>query len=404
MLDTVTMLDRAPAGVRRLAYRIAAGRGVLGRLADTARYRFSERDLPQLPPASDATVRLLIGPANSAGQGYRWARSAERYLPDVTAVAMKGIGSDPFRPDVDLRVPVAVYQRSSSWHAIFEEYLAGLTHVIWESALPLLGRRHDSDALREIVRLKDRGVRGALMFHGSDIRPPARHAAESEWSPFSGVTGPTRALSDTAERNAELAAASGVPVFVSTPDLLRWLPDATWCPVVIDPSLWRQTAMSRSALGPPVVAHAPSQKWMKGTTLIEPMLRRLSEEGVIEYRQVVGVAHASMPAFYASADIVLDQFLVGSYGVTACEAMAAGKLVMGHVDEFTRDQVVERAGLELPIHEATVDSLETELRRVAADTHAFESVRRAGPDFVAAVHEGRRSASALAPFLGAGVT
>lgn len=400
MLEAVTLLDRAPDGLRRLAYRIAAGQGVLGRLADAARFRFSEDEVPLLPQRSDAAVRLLIGPANSAGQGYQWARAVERNLPGVAAIAMFGIPADPFQPDVDLRVPVAVYQRSVSWHAAFEEYLAQQTHVIWESGLPLIGRRYGSDVAREITQLGERGVQGALLFHGSDIRPPSRHAAESRWSPFRNSSGPVHALEEGASRNAALAADSGIPVFVSTPDLLRWIPEATWCPVVVDSALWRSASARIRSIGPPVVAHAPTQKWMKGTDRIEPMLRRLSEEGVIQYRQIVGVPHASMPAFYADADIVLDQFLLGSYGVAACEALASGRVVMGHVDDFTRAQVWKRTGMELPVQEATVESLESELRRVAAEPSVSEAARKAGPAFVEAVHDGRRSAAAFAPFLG----
>lgn len=200
--------------------------------------------------------------------------------------------------------------------------------------------------------------------------------------------------------NAALAAKAGVPVFVSTPDLLQWVPEATWCPVVVDPARWRVAAVTKSSPTLPVVAHAPSHKWLKGTALIEPMLRRLSAEGVIEYRQIIGVPHALMPAFYADADIVLDQFVLGIYGVAACEAMASGRLVMSHVDADTRTQVREMTGLELPVHEATVDSLETELRLAAAQPDAFEALRTAGPAFVESVHDGRRSAAALAPFLG----
>ena len=200
--------------------------------------------------------------------------------------------------------------------------------------------------------------------------------------------------------NAALVAKAGVPVFVSTPDLLQWVPEATWCPVVVNPARWRVAAATARSPGVPVVAHAPSHRWLKGTDLIEPMLRRLAEEGVIEYRQIIGVPHATMPAFYADADIVLDQFVLGIYGVAACEAMASGRLVMSHVDSATRAQVRERTGLELPVHEATVESLETELRRAAAEPGAFEALRTAGPAFVESVHDGHRSAAALAPFLG----
>jgi hypothetical protein len=401
MRDIVSLLEKSPTGVRRLAYRVASGEGLLGRVADRMRYRYSPDEIPALPPVSDAPTRLLIGPANSAGQGYRWARAAEENLHGVAAVSMKGIAADAFDADVDIRVPVAVYQRSGSWHDALEEFLTCQSHVVWESGLPLLGRRYGSSAAREAQVLTARGVRPAFLFHGSDIRPPALHAAQEPWSPFrDGGGGPAHALEATAAANGAMAAASGLPVFVSTPDLLRWLPEATWCPVVVDAERWRSVAAgvpdpSRKL----VVVHAPSNAWLKGTERIEPTLARLADEGVIEYRRILGVPHAEMPAFYADADVVLDQFVLGIYGVAACEAMAAGKLVMSHVDEQTRHEVKVRTGRELPIHETTIESLERDLRRAAAAPEDFAEIRMAGPIFVDEVHSGRRSATALAGYL-----
>jgi hypothetical protein len=313
---------------------------------------------------------------------------------------MMGIGARVFKPEVDLQVPALVCQRSASWQASFEAYLAQQTHVIWESGRSLLGRRCDMNVRREIALLRDREVHGALLFHGSDIRPPSRHAAQSPWSPFREATELGSLLEETALKNAALVAEAGVPVFVSTPDLLQWVPTATWCPVVVDSARWRAAAATPGSNRLPVVVHAPSSKWLKGTDLVEPMLRRLSDEGLVEYRQIVDVPHASMPDFYAAADIVLDQFVLGIYGVAACEAMASGRLVMSHVDDYTRAQVRERTGLALPIHEATIETLEVELRRALAEPEAFEALRIAGPEFVDAVHDGRRSAAAMAPFLG----
>ncbi|MCB2413614.1 hypothetical protein LGT39_12245 [Demequina sp. TTPB684] len=400
MPDVAALLDRAPEAVRRFAYRVAAGRGLLGKLADAVRFRASADQLPLLPSTTEARIRLVIGPANSAGQGYQWARAVERHVPGATAVSIRGTGTDVFQPDVDLTVPVGVYQLSKAWHADMQEFLSRQTHLVWESGLPFLGRRYESDVSREMALLAESGVRGALLFHGSDIRPPTRHAAQNPWSPFKLHTGAARTLEDTAMRNADLVARVSAPVFVSTPDLLQWLPEATWCPVVVDSARWRAAATHERSDGPLVVAHAPSHKWLKGTEHVEPVLRRLAGEGVIEYRQIVGIPHSSMPDFYARADVVLDQFVLGIYGVAACEAMAAGRLVMSHVDDFTRTQVRERTGVELPVHEVTIESLESELRRAAAEPEAFYALRSAGPDFVDRVHDGRRSAAALAPFLG----
>ncbi|MCC7127452.1 MAG: hypothetical protein IT192_01375 [Microbacteriaceae bacterium] len=120
---------------------------------------------------------------------------------------------------------------------------------------------------------------------------------------------------------------------------------------------------------------------------------------MIEYRQVVGVPHQSMPAIYADADVVLDQFMLGSYGVAACEAMASGRVVFCHVDDATRALVRMETGLDLPLQEATIESLEAELRRVVAEPEAYEYLRTAGPNFVGAVHSGRRSAEAMRSFL-----
>jgi hypothetical protein len=79
--------------------------------------------------------------------------------------------------------------------------------------------------------------------------------------------------------------------------------------------------------------------------------------------------------------------------------MAAGKLVMSHVDEQTRHEVKVRTGRELPIHETTIESLERDLRRAAAAPEDFAEIRMAGPIFVDEVHSGRRSATALAGYL-----
>lgn len=397
MFDLAAILKSAPRSVQRLALRIAAGQGVLGRLADRFRFPYDEREVPPLPDSGGPTVRLLIGPNNTAEQGFLWARAVEREIPESSAVALYGFGANVFETTADLRVPEHVFLRADSWHTAFEEYLSSRTHVMWESGLPLLGRRYEMSAALEIRRLTERGVSCGLLFHGSDIRPPVLHSASSPWSPFAGSSRLVQSLAEQVARNAALAADSGVPSFVSTPDLLRWLPEATWCPVVVDPSQWH--AASARLSGPPVVAHAPTNSWIKGTHLIEPMLQRLAEEGVIDYRQIMGVPRAAMPAFYSEADVVLDQFTLGSYGVAACEALASGRLVMGHVDDLTRAEVRARTGFDLPVHEATVQSLEGELRRYAADRDAFSELGVAGPAFVAAVHDGRQSAAALAPFL-----
>lgn len=399
-MDVLGILDRAPRWVRDAVIGVTQGRGPLGAVYDRAVHRFNAADIPQPPATGSQPVRLLIGPANEVEQGFQWARAVERSYDGVDAVAVMGFDPGNYGVRADLRIPEAVYLRSRAWHDAFEAALLRRTHVLIESALPLLGRRYRSDAFAEAARLREAGVAVAMIFHGSDIRPPARHAADEPWSPYRDRRMPSALLADRTGRTLSRLRRDRLPAFVTTPDLLRYVPGATWCPVVVSPADWRTERPAPRPGTPPVVVHAPSSARVKGTHLIDPVARRLAAEGVIDYRRVEGLPATAMPGVYAEADVVLDQFLIGSYGVAACEALASGRLVVGHVDEATRALVLAETGTDLPIVEATVDDLEAVLRAIARDPDAFAENRRAGPDFVEAVHDGRRSALALSGFLG----
>jgi hypothetical protein len=145
-----------------------------------------------------------------------------------------------------------------------------------------------------------------------------------------------------------------------------------------------------------VVLHVPSNPRLKGSHLVDPLLHRLHDEGRIEYRRLEGVAPGDMPALVADADVVLDQFVLGLYSVMAIQGMAAGRLVVAHV----HDRVRARTPVPLPVLEATPDDLVEVLETVLADRSPYQELAAQGPSYAAEVHDGRRSARVLAPFLG----
>lgn len=351
---------------------------------------------------SHARRRLLIAPANSAGQSYAWARVAER-LPGVAAANfMYRNPDDVFAYPADHSVGTVFFRTNRHWQRIQRRAVTRrFTHVIVESGRHLFGT--DGAVADQLEHLQAHGVTVALLFHGSDIRLPSRHAAREINSPFRGDGYPdTAALEQIASRNRALVDATGLPVFVSTPDLLLDVPHATWLPVVVDPGVWAAAAQ-RPALSSRrlVVVHAPSNAGLKGSALIAETMRRLHAEGVVEYRELQHVPAAEMPAHYGAADIVLDQFALGIYGVAACEAMAAGRLVVSHVSAEKRSAVRQLCGLEVPILHSRAGNLEETLRAVAATPEAYLPLAAAGPEFVRAVHDGSRSMRVLGEFLGA---
>ncbi|MDT0156752.1 hypothetical protein Q9R19_03835 [Microbacterium sp. ARD32] len=379
---------------------------LLGLLPEAAQLRlrpskfgFAPADVPAPVEAPDAGIRLYLGPANSAGQGWAWARAAERNS-DVGAVSMQYRAERDLGYPSDNDVPRAVVARSRTWGRRQFQAVAGrFTHVIAESQLPLFGLAFDNDPVREARALQAAGVRFASLCHGSDIRLPSRHRVHEPDSPFHADDAPlTLRLEEGAQRRAQILDELDGVEFVSTPDLLRDRPRALWLPVVVDPQRW---AAARPPLEHerPVVLHAPSDVGLKGTELVRETLERMHEAGEITLRMPERMPADRVPAEVAAADIVLDQFSLGIYGVAACEAMAAGRVVVSHVSDFVRGHVRRATGSDLPIVEAPAAELEAVLREIIADRGRFRIQAENGVDFVRRIHDGRRSAEVLAAFL-----
>jgi glycosyltransferase involved in cell wall biosynthesis len=83
--------------------------------------------------------------------------------------------------------------------------------------------------------------------------------------------------------------------------------------------------------GPPVLVHSPTRPSVKGTAEVRAAVAALRGRVDFEYDELGGVPQAEAVARYARADLVVDQLLVGSYGVFALEAMALGKPVIANV-------------------------------------------------------------------------
>jgi hypothetical protein len=239
--------------------------------------------------------------------------------------------------------------------------------------------------------LRSAGVAVGLVFHGSEIRDPRKHAAMHRWSPFRDPSDPlTARLQSQYDELAPKVSAFDGPLFVSTPDLLDFVPGAHLLPLVVDTSVWTPKAppLDRDV---PVVVHAPSNLALKGTAEVEAVLVPMHEQGLVEYRRIQGVPPSQVGELLADADVVIDQMLLAGYGVLACEGAALGRVVVGHLGARVRDRV----GLDVPMIEANPDDLRTVLQRVLDDRAWAREVAARGPQFVADVHDGRRAAEVL---------
>lgn len=386
-----------PVWLNRLIDRIAdAPMSPIGRLAA----RRMGRPLPvgTVPATTfpSKPTRVLIAPVNYSGQGIAWARALEAADPAIAARNMAIDVPGGFSFAADLVVPVGTYHNDPDWQRRQLAAARTATHVLIEAEEPPFGRLLGRSVEAQAEALISAGVDVAFLAHGTDVRLPSRHIRDNPLSYYDDPAVYLPRAEALASRNIALLERSARPLFVSTPDLLVDVPSATWCPVVVDPQRWvaARSEDSPAARRPLRVAHAPSVAATKGTAMIMPVLDRLAAEGVIELSLLQGVSSAEMPAAFAAADVLLDQFRAGSYGVAACEAMAAGCIVVGQVSAQARGVVRDLTGLELPILEAAPDTLEATLRELAGRDD-LGALRASSVAFVCEVHDGRASARAL---------
>jgi glycosyltransferase involved in cell wall biosynthesis len=343
---------------------------------------------PEPAISKDGPPRLVgFGPANYAGQAWAWAKALERNCPGTETEVfawhhpVRNFPADRYLMESrSLRAQIR-----DTWHMLDD-----FSHLLADGLRPFLGLPYSETLRDDLGMALGQGIMVGIVCHGSEIRDPSRHRENHPQSPFDPDLDLTRSLQDQAERNAHVISEFSGPVFVSTPDLLDDVPGAIWLPVAVDHAKWRSTQplLERDR---PLAIHIPTNRQLKGTDLIEPAVRRLARAGFIEYRSLSGISPKDMPGIIRTADIVLDQFALGSYGVLACQAMAAGRVVVGHVHDCVR----ERLPGELPIVEATGATIADVLESVVAERDLYRKAAWGGAEFVREVHDGRRSAEVI---------
>lgn len=365
--------------------------------ADQLRNLYADLIGKELPvdAAQPVARQVFIGPANTAGQAGQWAKAIQRNNPDISAVSMRieaGLQDFP----ADWTVKRERYKSSAAWRAETADYLLrNVSHVLFESGRPILGQSSDAWFGNDQPVLDSADIKHGVIFHGPEVRDPRRHSEIYPHSPFTNREDKATAQLQVAVdlMQAHLKDYTG-PRFVATPDLLEFVEDSVWLPAVVelDDDAPTQPVLERDK---PVVLHALSRSALKGTDGIDAVLTELQSKGLIEYQRVEGVSHAELTKLVRDADIVVDQLLLGAYSAFAVEAMAAGRITVGHVAKHVR----ELLPLELPIVEATPDTLGDIIEQLVSQRGPARAAAAAGPQYVRELHDGRKSAEVLSTFL-----
>lgn len=198
--------------------------------------------------------------------------------------------------------------------------------------------------------------------------------------------------------NADEAKAIGAVQVGSTLDLGILNPDVTWTPPPYDLAALRAI---RAAYRPSErirVAHAPTNRDVKGTETFLAVVADLAKDGLpIEADLIEGVTWTECLRRKAQADIVYDQMVLG-YGLNTVEAWAMGIPVIAGVADAGLRRAMAAGWGGTPYVEATTPlQLRNRLATLVRSARAREEASRRGTEHVERWHDERNVVAQLRP-------
>lgn len=188
-------------------------------------------------------------------------------------------------------------------------------------------------------------------------------------------------------------------LLVSTPDLLRLLPEATWQPNLVpnnDPLL---LPMGGKPDDPLRIAHSPTRKDLKNTDDLLRALNGLKTQGVHPILDMIDdVPHSECLRRKRRCHILFDH-MQGYYGVSSLEGLSQGLAVVAGLDDWCAGHVRDFSGVEeLPWVTASPETLEKTLYNLANDPDRIREIGRASRRFMETAWSERKVAQRLADF------
>ena len=322
-------------------------------------------------------MRIVLGPADPAGVGSALAgglRARGHSVEVVTWVASPwGFRSDRV---VGTRIGAARFAFGRAPRYDVMHVMGGRSWLVYA----------------DIVVARARGRLALIQYNGSDCRTSdiakALHPARAR------IVDPGRDREVRVHRRLGGRAARAAAV--QDLELVDYLRDdfvrIYVAPFAIDMAAIEvaRAASERTPRGPLRVLHAPSDRGIKGSDLIEEAVRAVSRDASIELVTVSGRPHEEVLAAVADSDLVVDQMNSETPGVLSAEAMALGKPV---ICEYAEGKLASFAR-PCPVVPATPETLQARLLELASDAGRRSELAEAGREYATRVHDPDAAAAA----------
>ncbi|MGS0972992.1 MAG: hypothetical protein ACVCEJ_07155 [Candidatus Izemoplasmataceae bacterium] len=131
------------------------------------------------------------------------------------------------------------------------------------------------------------------------------------------------------------------------------------------------------------IVHAPSKRDVKGTKFVLDAINKLKLNYQIDFILVEGISNIEAKNIYKTADIIVDQLIVGTYGMLAIESMAYGKPTVCYMRQDLLDFYEEPP----PVYSANIYNIYGKLERLVMDYELRYILGKAGRKYVEKYHD-----------------
>ncbi len=139
------------------------------------------------------------------------------------------------------------------------------------------------------------------------------------------------------------------------------------------------------------IVHAPTNQKVKGSKFVIEAIKQLEKKYPVELILVENKTQEEAFEIYKTADIIVDQLRIGTYGVFAIEGMALGKPIVTYITE----QMKEKLPSDLPICSANPDTIYSVLETLVTDKGKREELGIKGRQYVEKYHDYRKNTRML---------
>lgn len=136
-------------------------------------------------------------------------------------------------------------------------------------------------------------------------------------------------------------------ILVSTPDLLKLLPEAKWLPNIVPINDNLYLPLPDPIAQKIVISHAPTRRDLKNTADLEAIFNDLKKTSniPIELHLIENVQHKECLEMKRHSHIIFDH-MQGYYGVSSLESLSQGKPVIAGLDEWNIKYIKEFTGAD----------------------------------------------------------